>query len=114
MGGSGWCEGASLSLDERSGRPSTAGRATASSRRALSMEDAGHFYAMAAAAPPRPPSSATIAAATPRASANLARQRALETQRSDIFGHGVEGRRHWSVGPNLAARPWERPLSSAR
>ena len=70
-------------------------------RRSL-MADAARFYSSAAAG-----GRATAAAgpaAGPAIGASLARGRALEASRSDIFGHNVAGRGHWSVGPSVAPR----------
>ena len=87
--------------------PSTAGRAA---RRSLQMRDAANFYEGHSAVPP---SMAVVQQVQSRpvcrpmsaaAATNSARARALEAQRSDIFGHGIEGRGHWSVGPRVAER----------
>ena len=74
-------------------------KASAAARRTLNMHDAVSYYETVTVPPPsRPATAGTQAAAT-----NLARQRALESQRSDIFGQ-MEGRQTWSVGPRVAER----------
>lgn len=67
-------------------------------RRSLEMmADTAKAYGAAAARPtftvPVPPAPIQV---------SLARSRALEASRSDIFAHSVAGRGHWSVGPRVA------------
>lgn len=59
-------------------------------RRALSMHDAAVFYKQATMAPP------DVAGVPPTPPVSVSRQRALEMQRSNVFG--VEGRDHWGIG----------------
>ena len=72
--------------------------------RDLTMRDAAVFYedlslrSSAAAVHAAPPSHA---AAAPT---NAARERARAMQASDIFGHSIDSRGHWSVGPRVPDR----------
>ena len=76
-------------------------------RRSLQMIDAAAFYETVASAPPpavQTKAEAELAQVT--AATNIARQRALQMQRSDIFGRvAIEGRPDYTIGPNVADRP---------
>ena len=70
-----------------------------STRRALEMS--AQFYSSL-----RPPAAARFQVPPPPAvvQGSIARTRALEASRSDIFGHGIDGRGHWDVGPSVPPR----------
>jgi hypothetical protein len=78
--------------------PSLGGR---SSRRALDMADAAHYYtsrshaAALLGAPPTPP---------PPVQMSIARARARQANQSDIFGHQTDGRGHADLLPGFSPR----------
>ena len=77
--------------------PSRAGGST--TRRALEMEDAARYYAPSSAAQAEPLFRAPPLLPPP-VQMSLARARALQANKSDIFGHSASDRAHWTFGPS--------------